>query len=285
MESDFFKKILLNCLVCSLIAVAGCNIHIGYAPPSFLLAKYERTVQLSKPMASGSLFAATSNDGWITVNGGDIEECSVTATIIARADSDENAIRIAEETQLRLEQFGNRLTLKVVRPILMFNQSVDVKIDARVPNKCDLELGTDDGDITIENVKGAIDVKTDDGSVTLSQVGEDIKARSDDGSINAKEVTGDVNMQSDDGRITVVYSENADGVCDVSLVTDDGAIDFTAPPNFSADVEIFTDDGSINTDLPIKVMGKLGRSGIRGTIGAGQGKLYIRTDDGSIKIR
>lgn len=285
MKSILFKKILLSILVCSLIAVAGCNIHIGYGPPSFLLAKYERTVQLSKPMAAGSLFAAKSNDGWITVTGGGITECNVTATIIARADSDTNARRVAEETKLRLEQFGNKLTVKVERPILIFNQSVDVQIDARVLKNCDLELGTDDGSISIENVIGKIDLKTDDGTVTMSQVGGDIKVRGNDGSIKVKEVTGDVNLRSDDGRITIVYSEDADGVCNVSLVTNDGAIDFTAPVNFSADVEISTDDGSINTGLPIKVMGKLGRSGIRGTIGAGQGKLYIRTDDGSIRIR
>jgi len=285
MKSDFLTRILLNCLVFSLIAVAGCNIQIGYSHPSFLLAKYERTVQLSKPMAAGSLFSAKSNDGWITVTGGDITECNVTATIIARADSDTNARRIADQTKLRLEQFGNKLTLKVQRPILMFNQSVDVQIDAKVLKNCDLELGTDDGDITIENVKGRVDVKTDDGKVSLSQVGGDIKVRSDDGSIKVKEVTGDVNLRSDDGRITVVYSKDADGVCNISLVTDDGAIDFTAPTNFSADVEILTDDGSINTGLPIKVMGKLGRIGIKGTIGTGQGRLYIRTDDGSIRIR
>jgi len=280
-------------------------------------------------MSAGSLFAAKSNDGWITVAGGEITDCNVTATIIARADSDEKARTIAEKTKLKLEQFGSKLTVKLEKPILMMNQSVDVQLEAMVVKDCDVELSTDDGDITIENVNGKIDVQTDDGAVRLSRIGGDIKIRSNDGSLNVREVnanarlqrdgwidvqtddgtvtlsrvvgnikvrsddgstrveevTGDVNIQSDDGRITVVYSEDAGSVCNVSLVTDDAAIDFTAPANFSADVEVITDDGSINTDLPIKVTGKLGKSGIKGTIGTGEGRLYIKTDDASIRIR
>jgi len=283
MKSGMFTRILLYCLLCSLIAVAGCYIQVrGYSYPR---ARYERTVQLSRPMSAGSLFAAKSNDGWITVTGGETTDCNVTATIIARADSDEKARTIAEKTKVKLEQFGSKLTVKLEKPILMMNQSVDVQLEAMVLKDCDVELITDDGNITIENVNGKIDIQTDDGAVRLSRVVGNIKVRSDDGSTRVEDVTGDVNIQSDDGRITVVYAEDAGSVCNVSLVTDDAAIDFTAPANFSADVEVITDDGSINTDLPIKVTGKLGKSGIRGTIGTGEGKLYIKTDDGSIRIR
>jgi hypothetical protein len=200
-------------------------------------------------MSAGSLFAAKSNDGRITVTGGDVTECSVTATIIARADSDEKAGRIAEEAKVKLEKFGSTLTVKLEKPILWTNESIDIQLEAMVPKNCNVKLGTDDGDITTENINGDIEIK------------------------------------SDDGRITVIYSENAGGVCNVSLVTDDGAIDFTAPTNFSAKVEVITDDGSIVTDLPIQVLGKLGKSGIKGTIGTGEGRLYIKTDDGSIRIR
>ncbi len=322
-----FTRILLYFLLCSLIAVAGCYIQLrGYSYPR---ARYERTVQLSRPMSAGSLFSAKSNDGWITVTGGEVTDCNITATIIARADSDEKARKIAEETKVKLAQFGSKLTVKLEKPILMMNQSVDVQVEAMVLKNCDVELDTDDGDITIENINGNIDIKTDDGSVSLARIIGDIKIRSNDGSINVQEfnsdvnlqragwidiqtddgsvtmsrvvgdikvrsndgstkvqeVTGDVNIQSDDGRITVVYSEDAGGVCNVSLVTDDAAVDLTAPANFSADVEVITDDGSINTDLPIKVTGKLGKSGIKGTIGTGEGRLYIKTDDGSIRIR
>jgi hypothetical protein len=49
-------------------------------------------------------------------------------------------------------------------------------------------------------------------------------------------------------------------------------------------VDADTDVGSIRTDLPLTVKGKIGKS-LHGTIGAGEGKLYLRTDVGSIRIR
>ncbi len=328
MEREILTKILLYSLLCCFITIAGCIIHIsGYSPPR---ARYERTVELSRPMSDGTLLSAQSNDGWITVTGGDVTECSVTATIIAKAASEEKAKRIAEESEVKLEKFGSKLTVKLEKPVLRTYESVDIQFTAIVPKDCDLEVSTDDGDITTENIHGDIEIKTDDGKVklsqingdirvnsndgsvtirdvntddmlrrdagwidvhiddgrlTLSQINGNIKVRSNDGSVKIEDVIGEVDIQSDDGRITVIYSEDAGGVYNVSLVTNDGAIDFTAPVNFSANVEVITDDGSINTDLPIKVTGKLGKSGIKGTIGTGEGRLYIKTDDGSIRIR
>ena len=328
MKRDIFTKILMYVLLCCLITMAGCEINIGgYSSPR---SRYERTVQLSRPMSSGTLLSARSNDGWITVAGGDVTECSVTATIIAKANSDEKAQRIAEESEVRLEKFGSKLTVRLDKPVLRTNESVDIQFEAMVPKDCDLEVGTDDGAVTIENINGDIEIKTDDGKVNLSQIkGDvrvnsndgsitiqdvntenklqggvgwidietddgritllrivgDIKVRSNDGTVRIEEVTGDVDVQSDDGRITVIYSDGAGGIYNVSLITDDGVIDFTAPTDFSADVEVITDDGSIDTALPVKVSGKLGKSGIKGVIGTGEGRLYIKTDDGSIRIR
>ena len=328
MKRDIVTKILRYSLLCCLITAAGCVIHIsGYSPPR---SRYERTVQLSSPMSGITLFSGKSNDGWITVNGGDITECSVTATIITRADSDEKARRIAEESKVKLEKFGTKLTVKLEKPTLRGNESVDIQFKAMIPKDCDVEVSTDDGDITTKNINGDIEIKTDDGKVSLSQINGDvrvisndgsvtiqdintdgklgrdekwidiqsddgrvtlsrivgdIKVRGNDGSTRIEDVIGDVNLQSDDGRITVIYNEDAGGICNVSMVTNDGAIDFTAPRNFSANVEVITNDGSIDTGLPIKVIGKLGKNGIKGVIGTGEGRLYIKTDDGSVSIK
>ncbi|MHC4727337.1 MAG: DUF4097 family beta strand repeat-containing protein [Planctomycetota bacterium] len=279
-------------------------------------------------MSGGTLLSARSNDGWITITGSDVTECSVTATIIAKADSDEKARRIAEEAMLKLEKFGSKLTVKLEKPALWTNESVDIQFTAMVPKDCNLEVSTDDGDITTENIKGDIKIKTDDAKVNLSQIsggirvqsddgeitiqdvnvgvvrGEDgwldiqtddgritltriagnIKVRSNDGSVRIEDFIGNVDIQSDDGRITVIYSEGAGGVFDIAMVTDDGAVDFKAPTNFSANVEVIT-DGSVYTDLPVKVLGTLGKSGMKGVIGTGEGRLYIKTDDASIRIR
>lgn len=282
MKNGSLTKIWTGYLLCLPVVITGCCIQIGCSIP---LANYEREVQLSAPLPPAGVFKARTNDGAISIAGADSADCNVTATIITKAESTNKAKKIAEDTKVKLVSFGNKLILKVEKPILIMSQSVDVKFKATVPESCSLELGTDDGDITVENVEGNFDIKTDDGTVMLSQVGGVITVGSDDGSITCQDITGDIQLKSDDGNIKAVYSEKAEHICNVFLVTDDGDIDFTAPSNFSAAVEVLMDDGSISTDLPIKMTGKLDNGITKGTIGTGEGKLHIKTDDGSITIK
>jgi DUF4097 and DUF4098 domain-containing protein YvlB len=71
----------------------------------------------------------------------------------------------------------------------------------------------------------------------------------------------------------------------VSAITYNGSVSLTAPPNFSAKVEASTHNGSIDTDLPITVTGEVTKKELTGTIGEGEGKLYLETYNGSIKIK
>ncbi len=284
MRKLFNTFILTSALMSVLIAVSGCIIiQTGNRIP---LAKHERTVRLSEPMTAGSLFSARSHDGHITLIGEDTTDCNVTATIVTRAGSETKAKQISEQTNPSLERTGDGLIVKVKKPLpLWINQCVDVHFDVRVPINSNLKLATKDGDITVENINGIIDVKTGDGTIILSQVSRQIKARSFDGSIKIRENTGDVDVKTFDGKITVIYSEEAGNVCDISLVTNDGTIELDTPENFSAKADISANDGFIQSDLPIEIAGKFNRKKIKGTIGTGQGKLYIRSGDGTIRIK
>jgi hypothetical protein len=284
MNKTFISIQLTSTLMSICIAVTGCVIiQKGNPIP---LAKYERTVQLSEPMTMNSLFSAKSYDGRITVTGEDTTDCSVTATIVARAGSEAKAKQIAEKTNLSLERTSNRLTVNVEKPLpLWINQCVDVNFDVKLPINSNLELNTTDGDITVENINGIVDVKTGDGKIELLQAGPKIKARSFDGTVRVRENTGDVDIKTFDGKINVTYSEDASGICNISLITNDGTIDLNTPADFSANAEISTNDGSIQSDLPIQITGKLSRKKIKGIIGTGQGNLYIKSGDGTIRIK
>ncbi|MFC1794513.1 DUF4097 family beta strand repeat-containing protein, partial [Planctomycetota bacterium] len=62
-----------------------------------------------------------------------------------------------------------------------------------------------------------------------------------------------------------------------------GSIEFNAPAQLSAHIDASTNVGSVNTARPITVVGKVGKS-VKGTIGAGDGKVRLKTNVGSIKI-
>lgn len=283
MKNGLLTKVSLGCLLCLLMLLAGGCINIGCC--GWPQVKYERTVQLSAPLPPGSVFAAKTHNGSITINGADVTDCNVIATIKARARSEEDAQKLAEEVKVKLEPFGNKLTVKIEKPAFMRNKSVSVNLSVTVPNHTDLELTTHNGAVRIANISGEVSGTTHNGKVTAEQVSGTIELRTHNGSVTCKEISGDIKLRTHNGKIKAAYPSNASPVCNVSIVTHNGGVDFTAPHNLSAEVEASTHNGSIRTDLPITVTGKVSKRKLTGTIGAGQGKLHLETHNGSIKIR
>ncbi len=282
MKNERSTKALVVCLVTAAIAVTGCCIRIGCWPAS---AKYERTVQLSAPLSPGSVFAAQTHNGSITIRGGETADCNVTAKITAQAGSDKEARKLAEETKVTLEPSGNKLTAKIQQPTCIMNQSVSVSLDVTLPTQTGLELTTHNGTVSITNITGRIDATTHNGSITTEGVSGAIKLRTHNGRITCKEISGDMELLTHNSSVEAACSKSASPVCNISIVTHNGGIDFTAPPNLSAAVEVSTHNGSIDSDLSITAIGEVNKRELRGTIGKGQGKLHLETHNGSIKIR
>ncbi len=282
MEKGLLKKVSLGSLLCLLIVVAGCCFNIGSCS---MRAKYERTVQLSAPLSPGSGFAAQTHNGYITIAGADVTDCNLTATIIGQAITEEDAKEVAEQTTIKLEPWGDKLTAKIDKPTYMINRSVTVNLEITVPNQTDLELTTHNGKIEITNITGRLNGTTHNGKVTAEQISGTTELHTHNGSVICREISGDTQLKTHNGSIKVYYSEAAPSVCNISLITYNGGIELATPSNFAGEVEASTHNGSINTDLPITVMGKLSKRRLTGKIGAGQGKLHLSTHNGSIKIQ
>ncbi len=282
MENGLLKKVSLGSLLCLLITAAGCCFNIGSCA---MRAKYERTVQLSAPLSPGSSFAARTHNGSITITGADVTDCNLTATIIGRAVTEEDAQKIAEQTTIKLEPSGDKLTAKIKKPTFMMNQSVSVSLDVQVPNQTDLELTTHNGAIIITNITGRLNGTTHNGKVIAEQISGTVELRTHNGSVICREVSGDTQLKTHNGNVKLYYSQAAPSLCNISLITYNGGIDLTTPSNFSGKVDASTHNGSIRTDLPITVVGKVSKSKLTGTIGAGRGKLHLETHNGSIRIK
>lgn len=264
MEKHSFKKYIVLVLSFSLLIVAfsfGCgNID------DICKAKYEKTEHLSAPLAQGQTLELRNNVGEITITGADVAECSITAAITAKAKTEEDAEKLAEEVRIKLEPSGDKLYIKVEKPADKFGQSIIIDFNITVPKQTALQLATDVGEIKIENITKSIKTETDVGAVYC------------------KEITGDVDIETDVGEVNVIYSKIASGVCNATIETDVGKIDFTAPPDFSAKLDLSTNIGGIETNLPLDIKGTLGKK-TSGVIGKGEGEVTLKTDIGSIKIK
>lgn len=282
MEKELKQKLSLWCSLSLLLVSAGCYIEIGSCA---LTARYERQVTLSGPMQAGEDFFAQTHNGSITVKGADVSDCNVSATIVAHALTEERARELAEQTQVRLDRQGSKVVVKIDKPSPLINASVSVSLDITLPKSTNPELITHNGPIDIRNISGKINAMTHNGQVVVTEISGTTKLETHNGSIIGNDIGGNSDFRTHNGNVEVHYSSTAETMCEASMVTHNGNIEFIAPPNFSATVKATTHNGSIKTDLPIKVMGELSRSRIQGTIGSGEGKLYLETHNGSIKIR
>lgn len=281
MKNHHFAKVSLGCLLCLVMLMAGC-ISIGGC---LMQAKYERTVQLSAPLSPSSAFEAQTHNGSITIKGADVADCNMTATIVARAATDEEAQELAEKVNVTLVPSGNRITTKIEKPTRLINKSVSVSLDVEVPNQTDLELITHNGGVVLADITGKINATTHNGKVTTENVTGTTALKTHNGSVTCNEISGDSQLNSHNGNVKAFYSGSASSVCDISMTTHNGSIELATPPDYSAQVKASTHNGSINTDLPITVTGKVSKSKLTGTIGAGEGQLYLETHNGSIRIR
>jgi DUF4097 and DUF4098 domain-containing protein YvlB len=276
MNKNYHIAICAALVIVPLLSLSGCEI------PAF---KYERTMQLSAPLSAGSAFGAETHNGAITVNGRDAEGCELTATITARASTEEKAKELAEKTKVTLEPSANKLTVKINKPKLTLSQSIGVSLDAKVPKETNPYLVTHNGSVTVSDIKGKLDATTHNGTIKTSRVSGQSKLNTYNGAVVCEEVTGNAWMKTHNGSIKTYYSADAPPECEISLVTYNGSIELKTPPNLSAKVDLSTYNGKINTALPITIIGTVNKNKLQGTIGEGAGKLQLSTHNGSIKVR
>lgn len=282
MTKKHFVTILLGCLLCLLFDLAGCCVNIGGCSQ----AKYERTDALVAELEPGSTVIVETHFGSVTVTGGDVTDCRVTAEIRVHAPTEQEAAEIAEQVTVRLVGSGKTLTVDIEKPDLSCNQSVSVSFDITVPNQTNLECDTSYGAIKFANVDGNVSGKTSFASIECENIRGSIYLDTSYGSITCRNITSpELTAKSSFGAIDIVCSASTPSEIIANASTSYGSINFGAPVGFSGQVDLATSFGSIKTNLPVTVKGPLSKERIRGTVGSGKGKLALKTSFGSITIK
>ena len=81
-------------------------------------------------------------------------------------------------------------------------------IDIEAPEGVSLRVRSDDGNVRIERIGGAISLQNDDGDLLLQGcTGESFDLRVDDGDIDMDQGRGTLSIRSDDGDVTVKAGE------------------------------------------------------------------------------
>ena len=233
---------------------------------------------------------------------------------IETSDAPEVAARVttegwriaSDDVTIRESQSGDRVDIEVRLPKRYGFTGIghrSVKVVLQVPKRADLDVRTGDGSVEVQPVSGRLSISTGDGSITVDGLQGEIQLHTGDGSIRATGLAGQLKADTGDGQMNVrgrfdqLDLSTGDGGIEAvvepgskvekawSLKSGDGGITLRVPDDLGAEIDAHTGDGHIELDKPISVTGSVGRSSVKGTLGAGGQPLRIHTGDGSIRLQ
>jgi DUF4097 and DUF4098 domain-containing protein YvlB len=164
------------------------------------------------------------------------------------------------------------------------------------------EIKTKDGDVNIKGLKGELSIKADDGTVTLENIDvSDGEVSASDGRIRIRDSKGNFFVDSDDGDISLINiagekleAKTQDGDIDIlfagegevslGIYSNDGSVNVEFDKPISAKFSLETDDGRIKFDVDNADIFKESKRYVTGDIGEGNGRIKVRTSDGSITL-
>jgi hypothetical protein len=166
-------------------------------------------------------------------------------------------------------------------PIDVFSAGPKARIHVVAPVKSDLALENRAGKIMVSGINGEVSVESSAGALRILDCEGTIRARTKAGSIDMEHVDGTVHARSSAGSIryhgSLSKGENW-------FRTSVGSIDLVLQGEPDLQIEASTMLGSIKC-RPDLADTRIDRGRLRGSIGAGTGRLYAETKTGRITIR
>jgi len=258
-------------------------------------------VDASKPITLKVIDEA----GGATLTGADVDTVQVRAVKTAYDSTQARADAEVKTVQYSIEQTGNTITLKYQLPKSMnFNNNVNtVDFIVTVPTKTTADINTSTGkvnvtglqgqvsidnkfgDITVEQVDGALDAKTNSGGIDVTSVtagSRNVDVNSGFGSVSISQVSGaSVTAQSNSGKVDL---KNVRATKDMQLSSDFGNVKFDT--GAAGTLTVSTKSGSIDL-TSVNVSGALVVQNDFGDVNLEQvnAKSYdLQTNSGSINV-
>lgn len=146
----------------------------------------------------------------------------------------------------------------------------------------DAKIETSGGHIEVDGVTGMLKGTTSGGHIEVANVGKDIHVETSGGHIEIRDAHGRVEADTSGGGVDVAFAKgNARGG---KIESSGGGIKVRVDPAINLNIDASTSGGSVRSDVPMKVMGKISGSSVKGSLGNGGELLYVHTSGGSVTI-
>jgi len=245
-------------------------------------------------------------------------ETSVTAAgapgeirVVARkrvsASSEDRAKRLLQNLEVRMEKRGDEL---LVEPHLYEQERgwldlfrgkrFRVDFDITVPSECAVDAQTVSGELSVEGVRGPIEIQTVSGDVRVEDVQGPMRLKSVSGDVDCRRYVGHLEGNTVSGDVTIAAARLRSS--QLHTVSGDVQIEGRLDPQkehrfktISGDVEVAlaeadatidyrTASGDVECELPARIV-RSGRHEYSVVIGGGHGHVGVKTVSGDLTVR
>jgi hypothetical protein len=282
---------------------------------SCLPALAETRIEKNLKLEPGGKLTIDSDAGSLTVTG----SASSGAHVVLTSDKDDLESRF----DLKLEELPGevRITLKKKDALTSwtgwFNNS-KIRFEIQVPTKTKTDLQTGGGHVTVSALEGDAHAETSGGHIEVTDLRGNLTAETSGGHISIKKISGNARVETSGGHIETdavdgdLFAETSGGHIEIrgakgrvdadtsgghvevsfakgnarggKIESSGGGISVAVDPNVDLAIDASTSGGSVRTDIPVKIVGKVSGSSIKGSLGKGGEMLYVHTSGGSVSI-
>ena len=231
-----------------------------------------------------NLLDAQTTNGSITVQGTVGNEVVVGIKKKVRATSEEEAEKFADRVAVHVERTGNRIRIYVQHPDLPDHVELEVSYDIQCPFRLDLQLGTTNGAIRVEEIEGSVFGATTNGAIEVLAAWGPFNLSSTNGDIEAelRQLTGDGTFSTTNGSIEVKLLS---GTGNLTATTTNGRIEMELPEDFSGELDASTTNGRARANFQVPFSSGDPPTRIWGSIGnGGASRIRLRTTNGNVTV-
>jgi DUF4097 and DUF4098 domain-containing protein YvlB len=210
----------------------------------------------------GTISMEGLRNGGVSVTGWDRDSLFIRTRIRVTATSQAEARSVA--AQVRTIVRGSQVIVE--GPRNMDDVQWTASLYTMVPRRSDLRVGTRNGPVTVEQVRGNLDLQTSNGPLTLRDLG------------------GDVRAHTTNGPMSITLEGSKWEGAGLEARTSNGPLTISIPDGYNARLEAGTTNGPVNLGFPITVVGRINRD-ISTTLGSGGATIRATTTNGPLSIR
>jgi DUF4097 and DUF4098 domain-containing protein YvlB len=211
----------------------------------------------------GRLSVDAGRNGGATVKGWLRGDVLVRARVEARGATEGAAAIMA--SQVSIDNSGGQV--RAIGPESANNSWWSVSYEIFVPRNTDLTLKSNNGGITISDVRGQIRFDGNNGGVHLKRVAGDVTGATVNGGVQV-ELTGAIW----DGRQLDVSTRN-------------GGVTVVMPSQYSAHIQAETGSGGLHSDFPVAQDSNARPRRLDFNLGSGGPLIHIATNNGGVSLK